>query len=608
MRLILASLCASLSALALTPLIRKAAQAWGVVAAPRRDRWHQKPTAMLGGIAIYMAFTISCLIFAPNLPGAHLILAAGTLLFVTGLVDDLIQIKPYIKLVVQLVVAAATVYFGLRLSSWTNYQAINIFITIFWLVGITNAINLLDNMDGLAGGVSLISCIFLAITFLLNGQTGQAMFPVLLGGAVLGFLVFNVYPATIFMGDCGSMFLGFVLGWTALQSNYGRTRHLGAVLLTPVLILMIPIFDTCVVTVTRKLSGRPVSQGGRDHTSHRLVALGMSERRAVLMLYLFAACSGTLALIVRWLKTEELLWLIPIFALVIIFLGLYLGKVRIYEEEEPQSGNTMINVLADFSYKRRVFEIMLDVVLVALAYYGAYLLRFDGEIPQAQVIIFIKTLPLVIAIQMLFFLLCGVYRGLWRYAGIADLLVITKSVLAGAIAIAVVVFAMFGLRSPSRAVFVLDALLLLVCVSATRLSFRLLRELILGPIPLRPEAKQVLIYGAGDGGELLLRELLNNPDHCYTPIGFIDDDLRKAGKLIHGYRIFNSGQLSKLIQHYGVREILISSTKVPESKLDYLRHLGLQVGHMRLRIESEANGAGAQKFNTDQEEAVVANL
>ena len=115
--------------------------------------------------------------------------------------------------------------------------------------------------------------------------------PALLGGAALGFLAFNFNPASIFMGDCGSMFLGFTLGGMALMSDYGRSRNLTAVLLSPVLILLLPIFDTCVVTATRKLSGRAISQGGRDHTSHRLVALGMSERRAVLLLYVLAATS-----------------------------------------------------------------------------------------------------------------------------------------------------------------------------------------------------------------------------------------------------------------------------------------------------------------------------
>ncbi|MCI0560820.1 MAG: hypothetical protein MN733_20240, partial [Nitrososphaera sp.] len=536
------------------------------------------------GVAIYIAFFVGYLIFAPKLSSVYPIMVTGTLLSVTGLVDDIVQIKPYTKLILQLIAAAGVVYFELHLP-WTSYKVINDVITIFWLVGITNAVNLLDNMDGLAGGISLISCVFLTTTFLLNGQIAEAMLPALLGGAILGFLIFNFNPASIFMGDCGSMFLGFLLGGMALLSDYGHSRNLTSVLLTPVLILMIPIFDTCVVTVTRKLSGRPISQGGRDHTSHRLVALGMSERRTVMLLYLFSTSSGALALIVRFLEVEVLLMLIPCFVLMVLFFGLYLGEVPVYEEEQHQPNNTILNILADFSYKRRIFEVLLDVVLIVLAYYGAYLLRWDASLPEEQFAIFVKTLPLIIIIQILFFLLGGVYGGLWHYAGIDDLLVIAESVLAGTSVSSVIVLVMYGFLGPSRGVLVLNTLLLLVLVSASRLSFQLLRALIVGRVKVHPNAKPVLIYGAGDSGELLIRVILNNPEHHYAPLGFIDDNTRKAGKLIHGYYIFDTKELPDLIRTYDVSEVLISSLKIPDSKLDKLRGMGIRLKRMRIWIE-----------------------
>src|SRR3954447_17656056 len=205
----LAVLCTFTFGVLLTMLARRAAYRYGFVAAPRKDRWHQKPTALMGGVAIYTAFAAGYVIFMPNLRATLPILAGGTLLFITGLIDDRFQIKPYAKLVLQLIAAAIVVYSGLHLP-WVNYEWVNDFLTIFWLVGITNAINLLDNMDGLAAGVAVISCAFLALTFLMNGQATEAVMPALLGGAALAFLVFNFSPATIFMGDCGSMFLGFM--------------------------------------------------------------------------------------------------------------------------------------------------------------------------------------------------------------------------------------------------------------------------------------------------------------------------------------------------------------------------------------------------------------
>lgn len=584
MRIVVASVSIFSLAIVLTVLASVVSRKVGLVATPRRDRWHSKPTPLLGGVAIYLAVVAGFYLFGPKTSGSYAILAGGTLLVITGLVDDIVHIKPYTKLVFQLIAASILVYFGLRLP-FVEYQLVNNVLTIFWLVGITNALNLLDNMDGLAGGISAIACVFLAITFLLNGQIPEAVLPVILGAAALGFLVFNFNPASIFMGDSGSMFLGFMLSGTALLSDSGRLRNVTSVLLTPMLILMIPIFDTCIVTITRKLSGRPISQGGRDHTSHRLVALGVSERRAVLFLYLFAALSGGLALIVRSMSATVMMGLVPAVALLVVFLGLYLGKVRIYEEGEEPQGIPIINAIADFSYKRRIFEVLLDVVLMALAYYCAFLLRWDGNLPTEQFEIFVKTLPLVIIIQIGFFLLGGVYRGLWRYIGITDFLAISRSVIGGGAVSMLVVFAEYWFRGPSRAVALLNVLLLLVFVSASRVAFRLFRALIVGHPKQDPDATPVLIYGAGDGGELLIREILSNPDHRYAPVGFIDDDDRKAGKLMHGYQIFGSQQLPHLVRTYGVSEVLISTFKVPDAKLDYLRRLGIGMKKMSIRIE-----------------------
>lgn len=566
-----------------TFVVRSGAHRLGIVAAPRTDRWHQKPTALMGGIAIYASFLLGSLFFARSIHCFYPILIAGTILFITGVVDDLIQLKPYIKLVMQIVASSVIVYCGLYLH-WTGFEPADYLITVFWLVGLTNAVNLLDNMDGLAGGISVIACIFLAITFVLNGQIAEAALPMVLAGAVFGFLYFNFNPASIFMGDCGSMLLGLSLGGIALLNDMARTRNLAAIFSTPVLILMIPIFDTCVVTVTRKLSGRPVSQGGRDHTSHRLVALGMSERRAVLTLYLLAAISGMLALLVRQMRIGVNLALISGFALTILFIGLYLGKVRVYEDKKPESG-ILVNVFASLSPRRRIFEILLDLCLIVLAYYGAYLLRFENGLPDEHLKIFIRTLPVVIAVQILLFLAGGVYRGIWRYVGVDDLVMIAKSVFIGAMVSGVIVMALYGFHGPSRAVFILDALLLLLFVGASRLSFRLLAALFVGKRMASPDSRPVLIYGAGDGGEILIRELLNNPAHRYQPVGFIDDDRNKTGLLIRGYRIFSREDLPELINEHGVSEVLISSVKVPESRLSDLRGLG--IGFKRLRIQLE---------------------
>jgi len=360
------------------------------------------------------------------------------------------------------------------------------------------------------------------------------------------------------------------------------------VLATPVLILTIPIFDTLVVTVTRKLSGRPVSQGGRDHTSHRLVALGMSERRATLLLYLFAALSGALALAVRQMAIWGAMALIVGFALSVLFIGLYLGKVGVYEQgrnSNQEAGGTLVDPFENFSHRRRIFEILLDTVLVALAYYSAYLLRFDGDPPGEQIAIFIRTLPPLVAIQIWSFLIGGVYKGIWRYSGVNELARLALAVFAGSSVSGVAVWLLYNFHGPSRAVFILNGALLLIFVGASRVSFRMIAALIAGQRQPAPDARPVLIYGAGDRGELLINELSKNPIYRYRPVGFIDDDTQKTGRLLRGYQIFSSDDLPELISSHGVSEVLVSSLKVPESKLYGLRNMGVVLKRLKIDLE-----------------------
>ncbi|PYS77263.1 MAG: glycosyl transferase, partial [Acidobacteria bacterium] len=353
-------------ALALTPLVRAAARRYGIVARPKADRWHSKPTAMLGGVAIYAAVVVTYLLLVPHTRQGWVVVGASTALFAVGLVDDFLHIKPYQKLIGQVLGASAVVYFGLLLP-WGWGASVAMAVTIFWLIGITNAINLLDNMDGLGAGISAIAAVFIAANFAVNGQMTEAATLAVFAAALMGFLIYNSNPASIFMGDCGSMFVGFFLASSALLSSAGdRGRSFIVVIAVPVLILFIPIFDTTLVTVVRKLSGRAASQGGRDHTSHRLVALGLSERRAVWMLYAFAASSGLLAMLVRQFEYHTGIAMVAGFAVVLTLIGVYLAGVKVYDEAEVQAAREkpLVSFLVDLSYKRRIFEVLLDVVLV----------------------------------------------------------------------------------------------------------------------------------------------------------------------------------------------------------------------------------------------------
>lgn len=584
-------------AAAATPLVRAYARHIGAVAAPKKDRWHQKPTAMMGGVAIFAATIGALLLLVPQTTQSWVVIAASTALFAVGLIDDFVHLKPYQKLIGQLLGASAVIYFGLVLP-WTGWPVLNIIITFVWLIGVTNAVNMLDNMDGLAVGIAAIASVALAVTFFLNGQVTEALMLSAFCGVLLGFLIYNHNPASIFMGDCGSLFVGFFLASTALlaaNGGGGRSRSVIAVLAVPVLVLCIPIFDTTFVTLMRKMSGRAASQGGRDHTSHRLVALGLSERHAVWMLYGFAALGGALAIFVRHIDFDVSIAAILGFAIVLGLVGVHLGGVRVYSPEEVEAAQRkpVVSFLIDLSYRRRIFEVLLDGALIVLASYVAYALVFGpARATSLDWQLFLKTLPAIVFLKLAAFLAVGVYRGLWRYAGVADVVMFAKAVTLSSMASLLLIMFAFRLDGFSRTVFVLDALLLLSFTSASRFAFRFLRKLL--PAPHARTARRALIYGAGDAGELLWRELTNNSALGYVPVGFVDDDERKAGKLMHGLRVY-SGMvpLAQVVRATQADEVFLSTDALPRQKVVEIvtacETAGAPVKRMRMEIQRVAD-------------------
>ena len=578
----------------LTYAVRSYATRRGFVAAPKSDRWHARPTAMLGGVAIYATTVIGYLLFVPFTRGSLILLAGGTILFAVGLVDDIFNIRPYQKLLGQLFGAAVLIGFGLTMPI-TGNEIVDIWITGLWIIGITNAINLLDNMDGLAAGIAAIGGIGLAASFLGVGQGSELLFAAVFVGGLIGFLIFNFNPASIFMGDCGSMFVGFILSGAVLINQTGgggRSRGILPILAVPALILIVPIFDTTLVTLVRKVWGRKVSQGGRDHTSHRLVALGLSERSAVLMLYAFAAIAGGLSIAVTHLAFTESLALIAFFSILLVIIGVFLSKVKVYESSGSDSSapeKAVFAFIINFSHKRRIFEILLDAVLITLSLYAAFALVLGSLDNSEAWDLFVKSLPLVIPIKLAAFLVAGVYRGLWRYTSIRDFVTYAKGVVLGSSLSVLAILLLYRFQYYSRTVFVVDALILLFAVIGSRMMFRLIRSAI--PIPQSGESRRVLIYGAGDGGEMVLRELRNNPEWNLTPIGFVDDDPLKKGRVIHGLTVFTgNGALGAVCQEKEIHEILISVRDFDSEKLRKVREIcvenNIAIRRALLKIET----------------------
>lgn len=569
---------AALVSVIFTFAVRAFARRNGFVAKPKSDRWHKRPTAMLGGVAIFGATASIYFLLVPITYESLIVMAASSFLFAVGLIDDLLTIRPYQKLIGQLIGAGILVLSGLKLPL-TGFEIIDIWITVFWVIGITNAINLLDNMDGLAAGISAIAAFSLALNFASNGLTNELLLSSAFIGALVGFLVFNFNPASIFMGDCGSMFVGFLLSGSVLLNQVGgRSRGIVAILAVPVMILFVPIFDTTFVTVLRKLWGRKASQGGRDHTSHRLVALGLSERTAVLMLYLFALVAGGLALLVGQIGPVRSFALIGFFTVLLVIAGVYLSKVKVYEGDDDAQAvneNAVFAFLINVSHKRRIFEVFLDAFLITLSYYLAWAMLYAAFESSSSWGLFMQTLPLLIVIKLGSFLAVGVYRGLWRYTSIGDIITFAKGVLLGSVLSIIAILILYRFDGFSRRVFALDAIVLLVAVIGSRMAFRLIRQVL--PLPGTGTGRNVLIYGAGDGGEMVLRELNNNPEWNYVPVGFVDDDPLKKDKVIHGLRVFDgNGTLDDICRDKGIAEILISVRDMPPEKLKAIRETCLE--------------------------------
>ena len=547
------------------------------MAQPRKDRWHSKPTALLGGVSIVAAFylAIAVVVLLSASPGdlaAYLpLLSCAFLMFLMGLIDDIYHVSPQTKLVGQIVIASALVFFGFKINWFTSYT-LNTFVSVFWIVGITNAFNLLDNMDGLSVGVAFISLLFLAliaISGLGEGPVeGQLLIVAVFMGALLGFLLYNFQPASIFMGDCGSLFIGFLLAGITTQQRMFHSSHFLPILLVPVLILFIPILDTSFVSVMRTLFGRSIARGGKDHSSHRLVAIGLPERKAVLTLYGFSLLGGSVAFVGTLNKPHYFFGSLIIFLLVSFFFWLYLARVRVYPEEDQtliEKSETLTTVWVDFTYKRRVFEVLLDVFLVSFAYWLSYFLRFEGSAYGSNFPLFLQSLPIVLACLISVYFTFGVYRGVWRYTSVADLINYVKAVTAGVVLSILILLFLYRFSSYSRTVFVIFWGISIFFLAGSRLSFRMIAE------SLRRNAvangQKVLIYGAGDKEEFALREILSNQKLGLTPIGFIDDDVRKRSRKIQGYKVLGGrDDLENVVAKYKVKEIIVASGSIlPEN-------------------------------------------
>lgn len=319
-----ALVCAALISFAMTPPVRVLAYKLGAIDIPQDNRrMHKQPIPRLGGLAIYLGFVITSLVFLNLSPLLITILLGGTGIVVLGTLDDIFRLRASLKFLVQIGVAFIAVWQGITIEQITllgktiNFGGFSILITVFWIVGLTNAINLIDGLDGLSCGVSTISAFSLLLVAILMGQNPESILVTgILAGACLGFLPFNTNPAKIFMGDTGALFLGYTL--SVISVGGVLKFHTVVSVIIPLLIFALPLFDTTFAILRRVIHGKSPFEPDRGHLHHRLIDMGLNQKQTVAVLYATCALLGLSAI----LFTSERLWRAAIVILVgiIIFI------------------------------------------------------------------------------------------------------------------------------------------------------------------------------------------------------------------------------------------------------------------------------------------------
>lgn len=397
----IAALCAAGLSVLLTFSIRQICVRREWVASAVGDRLQHAPTPRFGGIGIVVAFGLVC----ARLDIWHYrrltaILLTGFAIFALGLADDIWQISPRFKLFAQIALSVIPTLFGVSIPL-THFTLLNAAVTVLWFVGITNAFNLLDNMNGLCGGIAIVVALFRGSIALLQHDRVGFVLCITLAGAVLGFLVFNFPKGLIFMGDGGALFLGFVLAGFAFTGTFAYLKSYLDLLSLPLVLMLVPICDTTFVTVLRLLCRRPVSTGGRDHLSHSLVATGFSPVAAVVTLWLVCAGCGAISLIGTIYGSARAVTLVLILLAGLIATTSYLMRYQIF------SAGVSHDLLSRTRVGGIALTVLTDLLLAAGCYYAACIVTIGG-LHQAKTF-FLRSAIAVLGVKLTALIFLGCY-------------------------------------------------------------------------------------------------------------------------------------------------------------------------------------------------------
>ncbi|WP_263784986.1 hypothetical protein [Salinibacter grassmerensis] len=552
--------------LLLTPAMIKVAYTFDWVDYPQVDRWHTTPTALMGGMAMYGAGTIALFLLG-SLSGAGadvgVIWGGASLLFAVGLVDDLWGMGPAAKLAAQVgatgLLMAAGYTFGPEWPLWVSGP-----VTLVWVIGITNAVNLLDNMDGLAAGIGGIAAVALTAFAAAGGSLPAVLLGGTIGGAALGFLWFNAKPARIFMGDCGSLVLGYGVAALAVMGQGAVETGPGVAVLASICALAVPILDTTLVTVTRMRAGRSVADGGQDHTSHRLVSAGLPEQASVGALHGIGVGAGGFGLLALVVDPTLFYAACALGTVALGILGIHLGRldvqtaVRVGGDGAPGSSRDAQSGLE--AWPKESISLIGDGLLVGGAFAAAHAL---SGADSASVVPLVEGLLLVGGGKLALFAAMGLYRRLWRHAGTPGIARIVGTALLAEGAAAGGLALVYGSGALAGPLLTIDGLIVIVGLLGTRLGFRGLRQGISfykSRLESSEAASNVLLCGAGEQGILALRALRDAEEIDRVPVGFVDPDASKQDRVVQGLPVLGGiDACGDLCREHDVDEVIVAT-------------------------------------------------
>lgn len=538
-------------------LLRTPALGGRLVAVPSGERWHDRATPTFGGVGIVAGLLAgvglaTALGAVPATRELGAIVGATLLLFLAGLLDDVRHLSPIAKLAAQFFAAGLVIAAGLRVDLVGN-DVVATAIAFVWLVGITNAFNLLDNMDGLAATLATVACAYFAIDAATVHKNALVLvLSLALGAACLGFLPLNLRPgrrARVFMGDSASQVLGFLVAVMGLATSWTAAGTTIATMVLPLLVLAIPILDTTLVTVKRMAEKRPVTQGGRDHTSHRLVYYGLSEAKAVGLLAIIALVLGATGVAYNVLDRPAVtaVGVLLSFVLLVQF-GAFLGELS--ESQRTGAPGDMRLRHALTVEPRRLAEMLVDFALICAVFFASYVAVVGDLGGEAQRGTFLACLPIVLGVRYVAFVAFRVYRRAWRYAIGSDFVALVLACLTSGVVAYAIVEATRRLGDFPARVFLVDAVLITVLMIAARLLQRRL------PHARAGAESRAIVVGADARGRGVVRDLRARGVRV---VGFVDENERLARTRVLGIPVLPLAELDQAIGALGADRVVASS-------------------------------------------------